>query len=320
MIIQATNTTLQNIVLTDLSGYALLPATPIDLGSIFNVYQVAQSNVLIKNVATGAVIINNGTQDLDITDAVRYICLFMESGNGITELIGDVTASVEGVATTTIASGAVSLIKMANLPASTIIGNNLGTANTPLALNPAQVKSLLDITEIDVANLTTDLASKINSSDLGQPNGVATLDSTSMLAQNITWGNVVNTPTTLADYGITDSISTATGVLPLENANITSSVMTTTTNSSQVLDSLSSSLYRTVYYLVQVSSGTSFQATEIFIIQDGSTTYMTEFGSVVSNEILATFDSTISGGEIQLLVTPINASTIFKMVRTAVSI
>jgi len=55
----------------------------------------------------------------------------------------------------TIQSGAVTLGKMANLAANSIIGNNTGSPATPLALTTAQVKTLLAIAAGDVSGLGT---------------------------------------------------------------------------------------------------------------------------------------------------------------------
>lgn len=64
-------------------------------------------------------------------------------GSGITALTGDVTASGTGSVAASIAAGAVTLAKMANLSANSIIGNNTGAAATPIALTAAQVVSLI---------------------------------------------------------------------------------------------------------------------------------------------------------------------------------
>lgn len=56
---------------------------------------------------------------------------------------------------TTIADDAVTLAKMANLSAYSIIGNNTASAINPIALSVAQVKTLLAIAQADVAGLLT---------------------------------------------------------------------------------------------------------------------------------------------------------------------
>lgn len=65
---------------------------------------------------------------------------------------GDITVSDAGGAWI-INGGAVTLAKMANLTAETILGNNTGGNTTPIALTPAQVKALLAITAADVSGL-----------------------------------------------------------------------------------------------------------------------------------------------------------------------
>lgn len=82
------------------------------------------------------------------------------TGDQTITLTGDVTGSGTGSFAATIANGAVTLAKQANLAANSIIGNNTGSAATPIALTAAQTKTLLAITEADVTNLTTDLAAK----------------------------------------------------------------------------------------------------------------------------------------------------------------
>lgn len=69
--------------------------------------------------------------------------------NAINQLTSDVTAgpaSGSASAAATIAAGAVTLAKMANLAANTIIGNNTGSPVTPIALTPSQVNTLLGLT------------------------------------------------------------------------------------------------------------------------------------------------------------------------------
>jgi DNA-binding transcriptional MerR regulator len=77
------------------------------------------------------------------------------AGNYITGLTGDVTATGPGSVATIIASGAVSLSKMANLPANTIIGNNTGAPATPVALSVSDTKTLLSLNNVENTALST---------------------------------------------------------------------------------------------------------------------------------------------------------------------
>lgn len=65
------------------------------------------------------------------------------------------TGEVTGATALTIAAAAVTLAKMANLAANSLLGNNTGAPATPLALTPAQVKTLLAIANTDISGLGT---------------------------------------------------------------------------------------------------------------------------------------------------------------------
>jgi hypothetical protein len=85
---------------------------------------------------------------------------------------GDVTSIGDGA--TTITDKAVTLAKMADLPAETIIGNNLEEAGTPVGLTMTQVRALADLYtkgEVDTA-----LGLKIDTDARGAVNGVASLN------------------------------------------------------------------------------------------------------------------------------------------------
>ena len=80
------------------------------------------------------------TLTFDMGNADRTLTLPVSS---TTTLTGEVTGSGSGSFATTIAAGAVTLAKQANLAANSLQGNNTGSPATPLALTVAQVKVLL---------------------------------------------------------------------------------------------------------------------------------------------------------------------------------
>ena len=135
------------------------------------------------------------------------------------------------------------------------------------------------------------------------------------------WASITGKPTTLAGYGITDAVK-SDGVLPMANADLTTSGFTTsTTAANQVIDSSSASTYRSAKYVVQVSSGTQFQIVEILLIHNGTTVQMTEYGLLCTEAApIAAFDADISAGSLRLLATPVNAVSTFKVVKTLIDV
>ncbi len=100
----------------------------------------------------------------------------------------------------------------------------------------------------------------------------------------------------------------------------TASLTTSATTASQVLDSNSATAFRTVKYLIQATSGTAFQSVELLLIHDGTTVSMVEYANVATGADLADFDADVSGGNVRLLVTPVNAATTFKVMKTLVGV
>ena len=69
-----------------------------------------------------------------------------------------------------------------------------------------------------------------------------------------------------------------------------------------------------------MTSGSNFHATEVLLIHDGTTVYMTEFGTIFSNASLGTIDGDINSGSVRLLVTPANTNTTIKIQRLTVGV
>ncbi len=83
----------------------------------------------------------------------------------------------------------------------------------------------------------------------------------------------------------------------------------------------SATTYRTVKYLVQCTQGTDYHSTEINLIHDGTTVYITEYGTLYDNAVLGTFDASISGGNILLKITAGSATSMgIKVVSTAIPV
>lgn len=114
---------------------------------------------------------------------------------------------------------------------------------------------------------------------------------------------------------------TVTDVTFGTGANIDDDVLVTSaTTANQVVTTLPIATYRSAKFQIQVASGSSYMMTEINMIHNGTTVFMTEFGTVMTGTSLASFDADISGGNMRLLVTPVNAVTTIEVLRTALTV
>ncbi len=94
--------------------------------------------------------------------------------------------------------------------------------------------------------------------------------------------------------------------------NLTSEVVTIQAGSSaaKVLDSVAAGTYTTYEYLVQATQASNgyIHSTKILLVQNGTDIFMTEYGTVYSNDILVTFDADHNSGDFRLLATMTSAA------------
>ena len=91
--------------------------------------------------------------------------------------------------------------------------------------------------------------------------------------------------------------------------------------SASTVASHAAATYRSVKYQVQITQGSAYHSTELNAIHDGTTVYLTEYGTIFTGSSLATFDATISSGNMLLQVTmgSANSATI-KVISSAISV
>lgn len=118
-----------------------------------------------------------------------------------------------------------------------------------------------------------------------------------------------------------DAESVTLNSLTLPDGLISTLTSTLTTVSETSIDTFSASLYRSVKYQIQITRGSEYQITEVFIVHDGTSSYGTEYATVKTGSTLSSFSTDIDSGNVRLLVTPTNtASTTFKLIKTLVEV
>lgn len=86
-----------------------------------------------------------------------------------------------------------------------------------------------------------------------------------------------------------------------------------------VFDTINTSVWRTVKYMIQISHALSnvYKSTEINIVFDGSNQNITEFGTVSnSQDEIATISASLNSGIISMTVTPVLSPITVRFYRT----
>lgn len=123
---------------------------------------------------------------------------------------------------------------------------------------------------------------------------------------NLLVANTINS--NVYNIGVVSAMTTITG--------------TTTSNSIFVVDNVPANQFTTIKYIIQLVSVIGYQATELLVIQDGVSTYTTEYATILSANAVGTFNTAISGVSFNLNFTPFNPlgqQITYKILRTAIT-
>lgn len=115
---------------------------------------------------------------------------------------------------------------------------------------------------------------------------------------------------------------TLNGELRLADAQYFSNTLSISTDSQEIIDTFSTSSWRTAKYTVQISeTATNYHSTEILLLHDGVTVQKVEYAVVSTTGELGYFDADINTGSVRLLFTATNATNkTIKVVRTLIEV
>ena len=208
------------------------------------------------------------------------------------------------------------------------VGAGLITVTNNYQANVGQLR-------LDTVNANTSLAANIGAGRIadvasGQANvGAGLITVTSAYEANVGAGLI--TKVAKAGDVMTGALSTSGALIGASltsntiatintNAIYESTAVTTAAATQFTLDSFSTTAYRSAKYLVQISSGSSYELIELALIHDGTTVYLSQYGNIKTGATLGVFDATISTGTLSLLATPNNAVTTFKTAITVIPV
>ena len=103
--------------------------------------------------------------------------------------------------------------------------------------------------------------------------------------------------------------------LPAGSTLFSNIIALSTSNANQVIDTFDINQYRTVKYLIQSATDSDVHTTEVTLVQDGNSTYLSQYNDV-STTTLFTPSASITGNTVSFTVSPAFTNTTFDIVRT----
>jgi len=166
-------------------------------------------------------------------------------------------------------------------------------------------------------NLVTGKAFKINNVSVL----TATTLGSSVVSSSLTSVGTITSGVWNAGAVTSSGVVTGTSVDTTYGRTTSGTLTTTAITQVEVPLSLSATVFRTVEYLVQATTGTTYHTSKVHVIHDGTNTWVNEYSTMFTGSSLYTVSADVSGGNIRLLVTPASASsTTFRVVATAIDI
>ena len=190
----------------------------------------------------------------------------------------------------------------------------IGTGSIILDPTAKQLRGLEEIV-IGIANTITikqDTKGEIEFTDAkGTPKSVGIGSTVSINTSGIV------TATSFVGDLTGDTTGDLTGNVYLSQGFVYSGSTTVTSTSQTAIDTFPAATYRSAKYQVQVTRGSEYHITEVYLVHDGTSSYGTEYATIKTGSQLATFDSDINSGNVRLLATPTSSSsTVFKVIAT----
>lgn len=277
-----------------------------------NVIGTGYTQAKVTAVTAGA------TNTIAVTGATHAPFINLTTvGTAITNSLVKITTDAYGrvSANTAVASGDIPNLSAAQITAGTLAvaqgGTNLGSYGTGVLLQASgtTISQLSPTTSglflrTNGAN-TFSTYSALTSSDVTTALGFTPANSSSGItgsgaAGRLTIWNTAGEVTSDIDL----VYSTSSNTLSIAHSNITASSNSITigTTGADEIDNFTKTSYRTAKYLIQVANSISgpaeFQVSEVLVVHDGTTAYLTEYGKMYTgaNPLLTSITVSIVGG------------------------
>ena len=300
---------LKSTIATGTQPLTVISTTQVDNlnANLLNGFYASQSsvaNTIVTRYANNAITV----------ESVNANSISSSAQSNITQLGTLTSLTTSGQITSQVSSGTAPLVIASNTLVANLNANLLNGLTTAIPATPSTIVVRSSNGDITANNFIGTMSST----------SISVVDNSANNAVTITQlgsGNafvVTDEPTDTTVFlisnsgavgiGVNTSISTNAKLEVLGNVKVTNHLTVSTTHSVsgaglKSLVSYSSSLYRSSKHHIQISQASKYQASEVLLIHDGTTAYLTEYGVVYSSTDLGTISAALSGGSVNLQIT-----------------
>lgn len=217
------------------------------------------------------------------------------------------------------------------------VTNTVAFSNTLSVTGNATFSNTLAVTGAVTFSNTATIA--------GLANAAGGINTTTANATSINVGANVNLTTSYLNIGnssvnvvinstsiVTGSVTVNSSMIVVGGSNVAtvaalsglgiSNTITFTGTSSQVMDSISLSSTRSVEYLISANNNTAnaYQVSKILVIHDGTTAYVTEYGTMYTNTSVVSISAGANATHVFINCTPVSTNTTVNFTRFALGV
>jgi hypothetical protein len=254
--------------------------------------QISVAGDLAYNASTGVISFTNDAGDIESVTAGTGL-----TGGGAT---GAVTLDLANTTVTTGSYGAAGTVSTFTVDAQ---GRLTAASNAAISITASQVSDFTEAAQDAVEGAIT----------AGTGVTKAYNDNANTISLSIGQDVATNAAVTFG--------SVATGAITLDSGTgeLNTSTQLITVNTVTTVDSFDKATYRTAKYLVQVTQGSKYTTSEVLLVHDGTTSYMSEYAVIElgGTVIPLTVSTSISAGNVLLRVTITDAASTNATVKVA---
>ena len=271
------------------------------------------SNVAANAVlVTGTLTVNNTTNTINLNVGAL---LNVNGAASFTNTISGVQASF---------SNSVTVLGPVTVN-STVSSGNLAVNGTITATQNSSITGTLFVGGLFTVNSTANVAQ-----DLIVGRNLYITGNSTVTGTNLANGNIIPVLANTYSVGaagntfiVFASKVTADGPVVVANTTQMSSFSYNfTTTAAQILDTFSIATYRSGEYTLQLvdSTNSRYQISKVNLIHDGTVAYSSEYGIINNGTSMGVVTANTSGGNVNLIYTPIANTTVAKVIRNLIMV